>query len=188
MGSIRTPQSNPAPANLAGSLLLAHPVLRDPNFRRTAVMMSVHSDQGAMGVVLNRPMGKTLGTLNGSFAYGPLSSVSVYAGGPVQLDQLILIGWQRRDDGFRLHFGIEPDQAAELVAREDVVIRAFVGFSGWSAGQLENEMSQNTWVAVPMAPDLISIEPGPSLWKNLLGRLGPEWRLLADEPDDLANN
>ena len=57
--------------SLAGSLLLAHPVLRDPNFRRTAVLMSTHGPEGAMGVVLNRPLGKRLGELKVDFSLGP---------------------------------------------------------------------------------------------------------------------
>lgn len=185
---MRTPKSTKPPANLAGSLLLAHPALRDPNFVRTVVMMSVHSEEGAMGVVLNRPLGKCLGDINGTFAYGPLAKVPVFSGGPVQLDQLIMVGWQKREDGFRLHFGVEPEQAAEMAGQENTILRAYVGFSGWEAGQLENEMKQNTWVVTPMPPDLMGIEPKVLLWRELLGRISPEWKLLGNEPEDLSFN
>src|SRR6185369_14655942 len=94
---------------MAGSLLLAHPALRDPNFRRCVVLMSAHSAEGAMGVVLNRPLGKRLGQLSGDFALGGLAGVELFNGGPVQNEQLVLAAWQLRADGFRLHFGIEPD-------------------------------------------------------------------------------
>src|SRR6266496_1470471 len=100
--------------SLAGSLLLAHPSLRDPNFRRCVVLMSAHNAEGAMGVVLNRPLGKRLGEVSGDFALGPLASVPLFAGGPVQTEQLVLAAWQIRDDGFRLHFGVEPDKALQL--------------------------------------------------------------------------
>ena len=63
----------PEKESIAGSLLLAHPSLRDPNFRRAVVLMSVHNSDGAMGVVLNRPLGKRLGELNGEFALGALA-------------------------------------------------------------------------------------------------------------------
>jgi len=185
---MRTPKSNPPPANLAGSLLLAHPVLRDPNFRRTVIMMSVHTEEGAMGVVLNRPMGKTLGELNGSFAYGPLAAVPVFSGGPVQTEQLILVGWQKRDDGFRLHFGIEPEQAGEIAADERSILRAYIGFAGWGGGQIETEMKRNTWVVTPMPPELMDLEPGIPLWKALLAQISPEWKLLSNEPDDSTFN
>jgi putative transcriptional regulator len=185
---MRTPQSTPPPKHLAGNLLLAHPAMRDPNFRRTVVLVSMHGDEGAMGVVLNRPLGKRLGELNGAFAYGPLAEVPVFAGGPVQLEQLIMVGWQRRDDGFRLHFGVEPDLATELVGQENTVLRAFAGFSGWSSGQLENELKENTWIVRPMPPDLMDADVGVAQWRKLLGELSPEWQLLANEPEDPTAN
>ena len=78
--------------SLAGSLLLAHPALRDPNFRRSVILMSTHSADGAMGVVLNRPLGKRLGELNGEFALSPLAGVPLFGGGPVEPGQLLLAG------------------------------------------------------------------------------------------------
>lgn len=174
--------------SLAGSLLLAHPSMRDPNFRRSVVLMSAHNAEGAMGVVLNRPMGKRLGEISGDFALGPLASVPLYRGGPVQMEQLVLAAWQTRDDGFRLHFGIEPDKALQLLSEEDTHVRGFLGYSGWSAGQLENEMKMNTWVVADVPEDLLTHAQDESLWRTVLGREGAEWRLLANEPEDPALN
>ncbi len=185
---MRTPPSNPPPANLAGSLLLAHPALRDPNFRKAVVLMSVHNKDGAMGVVLNRPLGKSLGELNGSFTYGPLSAIPVYIGGPVQTEQIILVAWQSHADGFRLHFGIEPDKATEFAADGVTILRAYVGYSGWEAGQLENEMKQHTWVVAPVSPEMLEMPPTTELWRGLLSEISAEWRLLAWEPDDPSQN
>lgn len=173
---------------LAGSLLLAHPIMKDPNFRRAVVLMSAHNAEGAMGVVLNRPLGKRLGELSGDFALGPLASVPLFAGGPVQSEQLVLAAWQTRDDGFRLHFGIEPDKALQLMAEDDTHLRGFLGYSGWSAGQLENEMKLRTWVVVDVPEDLLTHAQDETLWRTVLGREGAEWRLLADEPEDPAIN
>ena len=173
---------------LAGSLLLAHPAMRDPNFRHSVVLMSVHNAEGAMGVVLNRAMGKRLGELNGEFALGPLASVPLFNGGPVQTSQLLLAAWQTRPDGFRLHFGIEPDKAAQLLTEDDTHVRAFLGYSGWSAGQLENEMKHHTWVVADVPEDLMAQAQDETLWRAVLGREGAEWRLLADEPDDPEQN
>lgn len=172
----------------AGSLLLAHPSMRDPNFRRSVVLMSVHNAEGAMGVVLNRPAGQRLGELSGDFALGPLASVPIFTGGPVQPEQLVLAAWQARDDGFRLHFGIEPDKATQLLSEEGTHVRAFIGYSGWAAGQLENEMTHRTWVVADVPEDLMGQSQDETLWRTVLGRVGPEWRLLADEPDDPALN
>ncbi len=185
---MRSPKTNPPPSNLAGSLLLAHPSLRDHNFLRTVILMSLHSEEGAMGVVLNRPLGKTLGELNGTFAYGPLAQVPVFSGGPVQLEQLIMVAWQRRSDGFRLHFGVEPELATQLAGEEGTILKAFAGYSGWEAGQLENEMQQHTWVVTSMPPELLDLAPGPDMWRLLLGGVSAEWRLLADEPEDPSFN
>jgi putative transcriptional regulator len=172
----------------AGSLLLAHPAMKDPNFRRSVVLMSVHNAEGAMGVVLNRPMGKRLGELSGEFALGPLAAVPVFCGGPVQTEQLVLAAWQTRDDGFRLHFGIEPDRAAQLLTEEETWVRAFLGYSGWSAGQLESEMRVRTWVVADVPEDLLTQPQDESLWRTVLGREGAEWKLLANEPEDPAAN
>ena len=173
---------------LAGSLLLAHPAMRDPNFRHSVVLMSAHNAEGAMGVVLNRPLGKRLGELSGDFALGPLASVPLFQGGPVQTEQLVLAAWQTRDDGFRLHFGIEPDKATLLLSEEGTHVRGFLGYSGWSAGQLENEMRLRTWVVVDVPEDLLTQTQDESLWRTVLGRAGAQWRLLANEPENPEEN
>ena len=174
--------------NLAGSLLLAHPALRDPNFRRTVILMSVHNDDGAMGVVLNRPLDQRLGELNGEFLLGPLASVPVFRGGPVQTEQLLLAAWQPHEEGFKLYFGIEPDKAGQLVVEEGVQVRAFLGYSGWTGGQLEGELKQNTWVISPVPGDLMRHKQDDALWRAVLGGMSHEWKLLADEPDDPTKN
>ncbi|MSU24091.1 MAG: YqgE/AlgH family protein [Opitutus sp.] len=174
--------------SLAGSLLLAHPAMRDPNFRHSVVLMSVHNAEGAMGVVLNRPVGKRLGEFSGDFALGPLAVVPLFTGGPVQTDQLVLAAWQRRPDGFRLHFGVEPEKAIQLLAEEGTHVRAFLGYSGWSAGQLEKEMEHRTWVVAEVPEDLLTQAQDDTLWRTVLGREGAEWRLLADEPENPEQN
>ena len=141
-----------------------------------------------MGVVLNRPIGKRLGELNGEFALGTLAGVPLFRGGPVQTKQLLLAAWQPQPDGFRLHFGIEPDKAIQLLAEDDTTVRAFLGYSGWSAGQLETEMSQHTWIVADVPEDLLTQAQDDSLWRTVLGRAGPEWRLLAGEPENPEQN
>jgi len=174
--------------SLAGSLLLAHPGMRDPNFRRTVVLMSAHNADGAVGVVLNRPMGKRLGELNGEFALGALAGVPLFTGGPVQTEQLLLVAWQPQADGFRLHFGLEPDRAGQLVTEEGTQLRAFLGYSGWSGGQLEKELKQNTWIVTDVPAGLLTHPQDGRMWREVLGALGQEWRLLADEPEDTSQN
>ncbi len=174
--------------SLAGSLLLAHPALKDPNFRHTVILMSAHNGEGAMGVVLNRPLGKRLGEFNGEFSLGPLASVPVFRGGPVQTEQIVLAAWQTHDEGFKLHFGLEPDKAAQLAAEEGMHLRAFLGYSGWSGGQLEKELKQDTWVVASVPGDLMSHPQDDGLWRAVLGGISLDWRLLADEPEDTGLN
>ncbi len=173
---------------LAGSLLLAHPAMRDPNFRRSVVLMSAHNAEGAMGVVLNRPTGKRLGELSGDFALGPLAGIPLYNGGPVQPEQLILVAWQPHPEGFRLHFGLDPEKAEQLSQEEGTQLRGFLGYSGWSAGQLENEMKMRTWIVADIPEDLLTHSQDETLWRTVLSREGAEWRLLANEPDDPTLN
>jgi putative transcriptional regulator len=175
---------------LAGQLLLAHPALRDPNFRRAVILLSAHNGEGALGVVLNRPLGKQLAELNAEFAFGPLAAVPVYAGGPVEPEQLIIVSWQwlQKESAFQLHFGIEPEQAAEIVGTPGVTLRAFVGYAGWGQGQLENEMKRDTWLVSTVEGEILGQADGPELWRQILGSLDPELKLLADEPEDPTVN
>ena len=179
----RQPQTD----SLAGSLLLAHPAMQDPNFRRAVVLLSAHDDEGALGVVLNRPMEKSLGELDESFDVGNISGVPIYAGGPVQTDRLLICGISMHDDGegLRLHFGIEPSKAEDLLTQygDQVEIRAFMGHSGLSAGQLENELGQNTWAVSEIPGDLLRRDPDESMWRGVISMVSPEWRLLAEAPD-----
>ena len=174
--------------SIAGSLLLAHPAMKDPNFRRSVVLMSAHNADGAMGVVMNRPLGKRLGELNGEFALGALAGVPLFTGGPVNPEQLLLVAWQDREDGFQLHFGIEPDKASQLIAEGGTQLRAYLGYSGWSRGQLENELKHNTWVVAEVPADLLEQPQDKTLWQKILGNLGEEWQLLAGEPEDMTRN
>ena len=150
--------------------------------------MSTHGPDGAMGVVLNRPLGKSLGELKGDFAMGPLASTPIFSGGPVQTDQLILAAWQAGEDSFQLHFGIDPEKAAQLLTQESTHLRAYLGYSGWSAGQLENELKSGTWIVASPPADLFDRKVHETLWRTLLADEGDEWRLMVDEPDEPGKN
>ncbi|HEY8932287.1 MAG TPA: YqgE/AlgH family protein [Rariglobus sp.] len=185
--STRHPDSS---AVLGGSLLLAHPSLRDDNFKRTVILIASHDSEGAMGVVLNRPLEKQLGELNDEFAQSPLSQVPLFAGGPVNPAQVILCVWRPHpdNDGFQLMFGIDPEKAGELIHEEGVHMRAFLGYAGWTGGQLEDELQRDTWVVSPLVSELLDDAPDEQLWRDLLGQIDDEWKLLANEPDDPSLN
>ena len=176
--------------SLAGQLLLANPALRDGNFKRTVILLSSHGEEGAMGVVLNRPLDKQLSELNVEFAVGPLAGVPVYIGGPVEPEQLIIVSWQwlEHESAFQMHFGIDPEKASELVGTPGLVLRAFVGYSGWSKGQLEDELKRDTWFVTTVEGEQLEQAEGVALWRNILGGIDPELKLLANEPDDPTVN
>ena len=175
---------------LAGSLLLAHPSMRDPNFRRAVVLLSAHDAKGAMGVVMNRPLQKRLGQLNAEFALSPLSNVPLFQGGPVQTEQLLLCAWKFNPDqtGYQLMFGLDPNKAIELQAEEGTHLRAFLGYAGWTGGQLEGELQQNAWVVTTLVPDIMEETPNDDLWRSILTEISADWKLLVDEPDDPSLN
>ena len=177
---------------LAGSLLLAHPELKDPNFNKSVVLISAHStDDGALGVILNRPMGQSLAQFDGKFSYTDLADVPLYVGGPASPAQMILTAWQwHLEQGrFQLHFGINPDKARELISHDpEIELRGFVGYSGWSQGQLEGELEQDSWVVTPVSSDALEDVQGDDLWRTIIREVSPEMRFLADAPDDPSVN
>lgn len=176
--------------SLAGRLLLAHPVMKDPNFGRSVILMSAHDADGALGLVINRPLGRTLGELGVELALGPLAKVPLYRGGPVEPEKLILAAWRcpPGQDEFEVHFGLEPEKAERFALDPHATLRGFLGYAGWSKGQLENELGHSTWFIANPAGFNLASEDGPALWRLVLGSLDPELKLLADEPEDPSRN
>jgi putative transcriptional regulator len=176
---------------LAGSLLLAHPSLRDSNFKRSVVLLAAHSaEDGALGVIVNRPLDQVLGDYDTELQGSDLADVPLYEGGPVGSDQIILVAWQWSpgDGTFRLYFGIDEAKACQMLEQgSGFEVRAFLGHSGWGEGQLEEEIDDDSWVLATLSPDL-DAQQGLAVWRSILSGVSPEMRLLAEEPDDLSMN
>ena len=175
-----------------GLLLAATPSLRDPNFRRSVLFLSTHEMQlGAFGFVLNRPLGKTAAELLPQHERRELlDGIPVFLGGPVGQDQLsfarVELGASKSDGRFQGNLSL--DEVAEIHADRPGCVRAFVGYSGWSAGQLEGELEQKAWVLV--RPDK---RGGPALahervWYKIMNAHGPVYKMLAAMPDDVSLN
>jgi putative transcriptional regulator len=178
-------------SELAGTLLVAHPVLLDPNFKRSVVLLAAHTPEGgALGVIVNRPLGKTLGEYDPGLGGSDLAGVPLYEGGPVGSDQMILVAWKwsYADGTFKLYFGIDAAKAREILAEDSAFeLRGFIGHSGWSDGQLEAEMDEDIWILSPLTLD-VEDPDGPAVWRSILSRISPKMRLLADEPEDPSVN
>lgn len=181
-----------AGGSLAGMMLLSHPVLRDKNFKRSAVLLAAHSPKdGAMGVIVNRPLGKTLGEVDEKFALTPLANIPLYDGGPVEPDRVIFAGWhweaaRRR---FQLHFGIEREFAEKVLSEDPGAhMRGFLGYAGWEKAQLEGELAANAWAVSKVDAELLDSVDGVDFWRAMLAKTSPELHLLSESPDDPEKN
>ena len=165
--------------NLTGSLLVAHPCLRDPNFRRTIVFLSQHCPhEGATGFVLNRPI-----------QVKPDAGVPVFFGGPVGKDVSLLTSLQWRENptlvAFRA-FRDVPD--VESCEGWEKGLRIFAGYSGWSPGQLEQEIEGNTWLVIPPTRELIEMNNHDATWQCIMRSSGPLLHLLSEAPENPGLN
>ncbi len=179
--------------SLAGQLLIASPSLQDPNFSRTVVLVSLHTKEGAMGVVLNRPSEVTVGEAVPQLEEAGSEDELVYVGGPVSPTSIVCLA-EFLDPAAagllvlgRIGFpaaeaGIE--ELAEATARR----RVFAGYAGWSEGQLDAEVEQGDWIAQAALPQDIFTELPEELWSSVLTRMGGTYALLARMPADPSVN
>jgi len=174
---------------LSGSILLSHPNLSDPNFAKSILFISAHSeDQGSLGVILNRPLGKTLCEIDLSFEDKYFEGLPVFEGGPVEKDKLIIAAWEWMEtpSAFKLYFGIDLEKAKLLSEKShSIQIACFLGHAGWSPGQLDDELSQDAWLVSNLDYKLFSkMEQEKKIWREAVGSISDELKLLADCPDN----
>jgi len=178
--------------SLKGRLLISGGALFDPNFRQTVVLVGEHNDEGALGVVLNRP-------LDVSVADGvpPLADLvgpdePLFQGGPVQPNEPVLLV-ELSDPGSAdlLVFGGVGFLTGAIPSdsRPDVIrARVFAGYSGWGPGQLEAEMEQGAWILETATEDDVFTAAPDTLWRRILERKGPDYAGLARIPFDPSMN
>jgi putative transcriptional regulator len=178
------------PRSLAGSLLVAHPNMLDPNFRRTVLFISSHEpDDGALGVILNRPLDKHVSDLVTDAPPMGLADVPVFLGGPVGRNQLMFAAFEwQKGNGLKLNHNVNLEEASERIDEDPNSICAFVGYAGWSAGQLEAEMKQNAWLLQKATRSVLKPDRLPKLWFDIMRGLGPWFKMLAAAPDDPSLN
>jgi putative transcriptional regulator len=173
--------------SLKGSLLVATPALVDPNFRRTVVLVAEHGEAGAMGVVLNRPSETAVAEAIPELVSFAGDEEPVFVGGPVAVDSLLALAEVE-----------EPDESLELVVGavgfvQDLEVpalrgRVFVGYAGWSPGQIEAELDEESWIVVPAEPDDVFSDDPDELWSSVLRRQGGPLALLSSMPPDPSLN
>ena len=175
------------PERLSGHLLLAAPSLFDPNFRRTVVLITEHSEEGAMGLVLNRPTETEV-----SDAVPDLADLAddvdvVHAGGPVQPDAVVALGdFEEPEEAGTPVWGtlglLDPERPDPALRR----LRVYAGYAGWAPGQLDAEIEEGAWISVPAAPDDPFTED--DLWTTVLQRKGGAYALMVSMPIDPTLN
>lgn len=186
-----------AGAPTKGRLLVATPPLDDPNFDRTVVYMLEHHDEGALGVVINRPSGEELGEPLDRWNDLQTAPGSVFVGGPVETDALIALALSKRPlteateelspvAGRVASADLTVDPA--FVAAQVSAVRVFRGYAGWGPGQLEGEIEAGAWLVLDAEPDDVFATEPEHLWRSVLRRQGGRIAWLAGAPDDLSAN
>ena len=178
--------------SLRGQLLVSGAGLWDPNFRRTVVLIGHHDEDGAVGVVLNRPLEATV-----EEAAPPLSSLvppgeALFRGGPVQPEAAVVLADFEDPSRAGLlaldSIGFLPEEADPGSLGTLRRARVFAGYAGWGAGQLEAEMEEDSWHPAPAVPGDVFTEDPERLWPIVVRRLGPDYRILASMPLDPQMN
>lgn len=177
-----------------GTLLIAPPMMHDPNFRRTVVLLCEHGPEGSFGLVLNRPLAISLHEVMNGVSQ---KETSVAMGGPVQPDTLHFIHSHGEIipktipllDG--VFWGGDFELLKALVETGQTSprdLRFFLGYAGWAAGQLQEEIDAGGWIlARADAASIFSTDP-THLWRTALRRLGGEYALLSNFPEDPRMN
>jgi putative transcriptional regulator len=179
-------------ADLTNHFLIAMPALSDPNFTQTVTYLCEHTPEGAMGIVINRPSEVTLGEVFDQLgiekACAQASRSTIYVGGPLQQER-----------GFVLHPGGTAWEATLPVSSEvsittsrDVLTAIAsgegpkeyliaLGYAGWGAGQLEEELIDNAWLSGPADPEVLFRVPSPRRWRAAAALLGVDLSLLSSD-------
>ena len=175
---------------LTGVLLVSDPFLKDPNFQRTVVLLCEHKEEGSFGLVLNRTVKQTLDQLITELeGY----TIPVYYGGPVQMDTLHFIhelpdeipgGQEITKD---IYWGGDFELVMTLLKKDALdlsKIRFYLGYSGWSSGQLTDEVNEKSWLTVTATRNLVFNEQTDNIWKEAVKSMGGEYKQLINYPID----
>jgi putative transcriptional regulator len=179
--------------SLRGQLLIAGATLPDPNFARTVVLICQHSEEGALGLVLNRRGELVIGEVAPELAELVGEDAVIDAGGPVQPDALLVLG--EFDDASYAGLAIvgsvglvgDGSEIADLVGVTRRT-RAFAGYAGWGPGQLDAELERDDWFVAPAGVDDIFDPDADELWRRVLERKGGHFALVARMPIDPSVN
>lgn len=179
-----------------GALLVAAPALLDPNFRRSVVLICDHTEEGTFGLVLNRSTDLRLPDVVIAPDVTGLDH-TLYVGGPVQIDTLHFLHSYQDDlaEALPITHGVSwggPfDEVIERIRAgtlDPAGFRFFLGYAGWGAGQLTDEIAEGSWIVLPADADAVFSADPPHLWRDLMRSLGGDYALFSNLPDDPRMN
>lgn len=177
---------------LKGRLLISSGGLFDPNFRHTVVLVGEHNGDGALGVVLNRPLDVSVEEAVPALAELVRPGQRLFQGGPVQPGCPVLLAEVSHPELADLlvfgSIGFLTGEVASDVRQGILRARVFAGYSGWGPGQLESEMERNSWIVEPALEDDVFTDAPDTLWSRVLRRKGPEYHRLSRMPFDPGMN
>jgi len=179
--------------SLRGKLLIAPPMLLDPHFTRTVVLVAAHDENGALGLVLNRPLETPLTEISPVLRSLAEPGSMLHSGGPVAPDAAVVLA-DFIDPALAALtiFGNVGFPSAECdlgdLASGVRRARVFAGHSGWGPGQLDGELEDDGWIVGQLAPDELWQPDSTQLWSTALRRKGGSYALLARMPDDPSVN
>jgi len=176
----------------AGCLLVAAPALIDPNFADTVVLILDADENGALGVVLNRPSPVPVLEVLGDWCDVVSDPDVLYRGGPVSTDGALAVGRLKKDGeepvGWRGVFDdvgiVDLDTPVELVDGTLAALRIYAGYAGWGAGQLEGEIAEGSWYLVPSVDGDVFRENAADMWRAVLRRQPGELAWVSTRPVD----
>ena len=178
--------------SLRGNLLISSGGLYDPNFRHTVVLVGEHNTEGALGVVLNRPLDVTVEEAVPVLAPLVPPGELLYQGGPVQPSHAVLVAELSHPELADIPiFGSVGFLIGEVSADVQPGIlraRVYLGYSGWGPGQLEEEMERRSWILDPALEEDVFTDSPDLLWSRVLQRKGPEYYTLSRMPYDPRMN
>jgi len=169
-------------------------MLMDPNFQRAVLVMIEHSDDGALGLVLNQPTGiQAVDALPDPLRELVPASEVIHCGGPVQPSAVIILAeFDAPERAAGIVVGaigvVDPDEVIDDLSDHVSELRIFGGYAGWGAGQLELEIADGAWIDVAALPQDIFTEAPERLWRDVLERKGGAYRLIARMPEDPSLN
>jgi putative transcriptional regulator len=179
--------------SLRGQLLVASPTLVDPNFSRTVVLIAEHGEDGAMGVVLNRPSEVEVADAAPQLGTLVEPGARVHAGGPVQPTGVVIVAeFDDPDDAAAIVLDsvgfVAADADFDLLGAALGRVRVFAGLAGWGPGQLEGELERDDWFVEAATADDVFAPDVDGLWSAVLERKGGQYALVARMPEDPSLN